>query len=265
MLMTNSYICIRHDFMRMLTRHNLSHDMPFIVIVAVICLLSVISPAYPQDTRVLFREDFNTLENWRPLYFPKIPRHSTYTVETNGSESFLKAESNTSASALIFKQEFNIYDYPKVRWRWKISNVYHDADPEKKSGDDYPIRVHIMFKYDPRTANTIDKVKYGIVRGLYGEYPPRSTLNYVWANGMEQKAIITSPYTDKAKLIALEKGKRKVGMWQDEEANIIQDYRGAFGADPPSIASIAIMNDSDNTGQQSVSYIDFIEVFKGDK
>ena len=80
-----------------------------------------------------------------------------------------------------------------------------------------------------------------------------------------RRAIITSPYTDKARLIALEKGNGKTGMWQDEEVNILQDYRRAFGTDPPSVASIAIMNDSDNTGQQSVSYIDFIEVFKGEK
>jgi hypothetical protein len=251
--------------MRMLTRHNLSHDMQFIVVVAITCLLSVISPAYPQSTGTLFREDFNTLENWRPLYFPKIPRHSTYTTETNGSESFLKAEGKASASALVYKQEFNVYDYPIVRWRWKVSNTFHNVDPEKKSGDDYPIRVYILFKYDPKIANTINRVKYGIAKRLYGEYPPHSTLNYVWANGVEQKAIITSPYTDKARLIALEKGNGKVGMWQDEEINILQDYKRAFGADPPSIASIAIMNDSDNTGQQSVSYIDFIEVFKGEK
>jgi hypothetical protein len=235
------------------------------VLVAVACTLLVINPVYPQSARVLFREEFNTLENWRPLYFQKISRHSTYTAEMNGSESFLKAESNASASGLVYNKEFNVYNYPIVRWRWKTGNVYHDADPEKKSGDDYPIRVYIMFKYDPKTSNTIDKVKYGIVKGLYGEYPPHSTLNYVWANRTEQKTVITSPYTDKAKLIALEKGNGRTGMWQDEEINILQDYKRAFGADPPSIASIAIMNDSDNTGQQSVSYIDFIEVFKDGK
>lgn len=251
--------------MRLLIRYNHSHGLPCAVFVAVVYILIIISPAYPQSVRVLFREDFNTLENWRPLYFPKILRHSTYTVETNGGEAFLKAESSGSASGLIYKQEFNVYDYPRVRWRWKINNVYADADPEKKSGDDYPVRVYIIFKYDPRTANTIDKVKYVIARELYGEYPPHSTLNYVWANSVEQKSVITSPYTDKARLIALEKGNRKAGMWQDEEVNILQDYRRAFGADPPSVASIAIMNDSDNTGQQAVSYIDFIEVFRDGK
>jgi hypothetical protein len=251
--------------MRLLTHYNLPHSMPFTVLAVFACIFFVIFPAYPQSTRVLFLEDFNTLENWRSLYFPKIPRHSTYTIETNLSESFVKAESNTSASAMVYKQEFSVYDYPIVRWKWKVNNVYNDADPEKKSGDDYPIRVYIMFKYDPKTAGVIDKVKYGIARILYGEYPPHSALNYVWASSAEQRAIVTSPYTDKAMMITLEKGNRKVGMWQDEEVNILQDYKKAFGTDPPSIASIAIMNDSDNTGQRSVSYIDFIEVFKGEK
>lgn len=251
--------------MRLAMFYNLSHGLLCAVFVAVTGMLFVVFPAWAQSARVLFREDFNTLENWRPLYFPKIPRHSTYKVETNGSESFLKAESGASASALVYKWEFNIYDYPRARWKWKISNVYLNADPEKKSGDDYPARVYIIFKYDPATANAVDKVKYGIARRLYGEYPPHSTLNYVWANSSEQKAIITSPYTDKARLISLEKGNRKAGVWQDEEINILQDYKRAFGADPPSVASIAIMNDSDNTGQQSVSYFDFIEVFESEK
>ena len=83
-------------------------------------LLLAVSSSHSQDAAILFREDFNNLKNWRPLYFPKISRHSTYTIETNGSESFLKAESNASASALVYKEDFNVYDYPRARWRWKI-------------------------------------------------------------------------------------------------------------------------------------------------
>jgi Ca2+-binding EF-hand superfamily protein len=56
-----------------------------------------------------------------------------------------------------------------------------------------------------------------------------------------------------------------VGTWQAEEVNILSDYKKAFGTSPPELASLAIMNDSDNTGQASVSYLDFIEVFRDDK
>jgi hypothetical protein len=31
---------------------------------------------------------------------------------------------------------------------------------------------------------------------------------------------------------------------------------------PPATASIAIMSDSDNTGEQAVSYIDYIKVYR---
>jgi hypothetical protein len=85
-------------------------------------------------------------------------------------------------------------------------------------------------------------------------------LNYVWASGPNADDMIVSPFTDKARMIALEKGPARVGQWVDETAGIIDDYRKAFGKDPPKTASIAIMNDSDNTGEAAVSYVEFIEV-----
>jgi hypothetical protein len=231
------------------------------MIVALVVMFLIVSPAHSGDSTVLLREDFSNLENWRIVHFPKVPQHSTYTIEKDGSESFLKAESKASASALVYKQEFNIHQYSRARWKWKVNNLYQNVSPEKKSGDDYPIRVCINFKYDPETADSLDKVKYGLARKLFGEYPPHSSLTYVWANSEGQKPIVTHPYTDRAKVIALEKGHKYLGIWKDEEINILQDYKRAFGTEPPPVASISIMNDSDDTGQGSVSYVDFIEVF----
>ncbi len=45
-----------------------------------------------------------------------------------------------------------------------------------------------------------------------------------------------------------------------EQRNILDDYRAAFDRDPPAIASLAVMNDSDNSKEKSVSYLDFIRV-----
>jgi hypothetical protein len=63
-------------------------------------------------------------------------------------------------------------------------------------------------------------------------------------------------------MILLQKGQSNVGKWQEEEINIVEDYREAFDRDPPDIASIAIMNDSDNTKGSSTSYVDYIMVFR---
>jgi hypothetical protein len=73
---------------------------------------------------------------------------------------------------------------------------------------------------------------------------------------------MASPYTEKAKIITLQRGKERVGTWQTEEVHILEDYRRVFGEDPPMAANLAVMNDSDNTGQGAVSYLDFIEVFR---
>jgi hypothetical protein len=236
-------------------------------LVSIILLFSLVSvvevpSCFARNKTVFLREDFNNLDNWRTVSVSSKPEHTRYTIEKSNDSSYLKAESNRSALALACKEEFNVYTYPKVRWRWKVSNVYQNANPETKEGDDYPIRLYVAFKYDSKTPSSIgQRLKYGLINTLYGEYPPQATLTYVWANSESQKPLITSPYSDTVKMVVLEKGAKKAGTWQEEEIDIIQDFKRAFGTDPPQMAGIAIMNDSDNTGQSSISYVDFIEVY----
>jgi hypothetical protein len=230
------------------------------VIIFLIALTA--TSALSNNRQVLFREEFKNLSNWEPLYFPKIKEHSTYTVVSEKGYSFLKTESRSSASAIVSRKTFNVFEYPRMRWKWKVDNVYTKGDIREKSGDDYPIRVYITFQYDPERASVGERLEYGIARALYGKYPPDSTLNYVWTGQEIAERIITSPYTDRAKIIILETGRSKVGDWVEETVNILDDYRAAFGKDPPQTAGIAIMNDSDNTGEMAVSYIEYIEVFK---
>jgi hypothetical protein len=230
------------------------------VLLILIILIGAAFHAYPRDEKAFFRDDFNNLENWHSLYFPQVSVHTTYTIESNEDEHYLKAEGHSSASALVYPKEFNVYEYPIVRWRWKVGNVYVNVDPETKAGDDYPLRIYIAFEYLPGKSSLFQKLENELVKSIYGVYPPQSTLEYVWANRDDQKAIIPSPHADTVRLIALEKGNRKAGTWQEEEIDIVRDYRRAFGVDPPPMAGMAIMNDSDNTGQKSTSYVDFIEV-----
>ena len=236
--------------------------MNIVKVVLVLLIFMSASLAAAAEKQILFREDFRSLDNWEPLFFPKIKKHSTYTIESVGKRSYLKAESQASASAIVYKKMFNVFEYPRARWRWRVDNVHTQGNPRDKAGDDYPIRVYVMFQYDPQKAEFTEKVSYGIAKTLYGKYPPHSTMNYVWTGHEIPERIITSPYTDKAKMIILEQGRNKVGMWVDETVNILEDYRKAFGKDPPAIAGIAVMNDSDNTGESAVSYLEYIEVFK---
>lgn len=233
----------------------------FTVLVAAIGILGPAAPC-AAEADVLFREDFSSLAAWRPLTFPKIARHSTYSVATNAdrSEYWLKAESDRSASGVVWKERYDVFAHPRLRWRWRVENIYQKGDASKKSGDDYPIRVYVIFQYDPATASAGKRFKYGFAKAVYGEYPPDSGLSYVWESRDNPAEYVVSPYTEAMMMFLKEKGAAKVGAWVEESADVLADYRRAFGKDPPRSASIAVMSDSDNTGERAVAFIDWIEV-----
>jgi hypothetical protein len=225
-------------------------------------ILLIANPAAAADSDIFFCENFDDLASWKLMEFPKIKRHSIYSIEKHGEESYLKAESSASASALYFNKTFNVYDYPRIKWRWRINKVYKKGDAEQKTGDDYPIRIFITFKYDPDRASYGDKIKHGIAKLVYDMDAPYRSLNYIWESRQHDTAVITSPYSPDAKMIILQAGNEYAGKWIQEDVDIIRDYRRAFGEDPPPAASIAIMNDSDDTGEGSVSYVDYIEAYR---
>ena len=236
----------------------------FVLLLPILTLLPP-TPASGAEPSVLFRENFASLALWEPLIFPKIKAHSTYTLVKEGGKSILKAESRASASAIVYRRTFDIYETPRIRWRWKVERLPDRGNPKEKTGDDYPIRVYVMFQYDPAHASVGERLIYNATRVLYDKYPPHSTLSYVWTGHEIPERIFTSPYTEKARIVVLEKGKRRVGQWVEESVNVLTDYRQAFGKDPPAIAGIAVMSDTDNTGGSAVAYLEFIEVGKDNR
>ena len=46
----------------------------------------------------------------------------------------------------------------------------------------------------------------------------------------------------------------RLNQWLSEERNIYEDYKKAFGQEPPMISGVAIMTDTDNTGETATAY-----------
>jgi hypothetical protein len=228
----------------------------------IIIALLLFSDVFAGERLIYFRDDFNSLENWTHCSFPNTVKESDYTIENSGEKPCLRAGSSGSASGLILNKRINVYEYPSIKWRWKVSNVYKKGEHGKKEGDDYPIRIYILFEYNPETATLIEKAKYELGKKIYGFYPPKSSIEYVWANTEDIPEIVPSPYNKSVRIFSIQKGKQNVGTWQEQERNILDDYRRVFNMDPPLFATIGIMNDSDNTGESSVSHVDYIEVFR---
>lgn len=201
---------------------------------------------------------------WKPLTFKKIPKQTEYVLVKEGEQVVVKAVSEASASGLTKEVAINPKDYPIVRWRWKVENLLQHSDVSRKDGDDYPARLYITFAYAPDHVSFGRKLKYKAGRALFGDIPI-GALNYIWETKTPVGTIVENAYTDFARMIVVESGPSRVGMWVEEERNIYEDFKKAFGEDPPLINGVAIMSDTDNTKERAVAFYGDIEFRKAAK
>jgi hypothetical protein len=63
-------------------------------------------------------------------------------------------------------------------------------------------------------------------------------------------------------MIVVESGGEKLSQWVSEGRNVHEDYIKAFGAEPPLVSGVAIMTDTDNTGESATAYYGDIQFTK---
>ncbi|KPA12108.1 hypothetical protein MHK_007684, partial [Candidatus Magnetomorum sp. HK-1] len=192
--------------------------------------------------------------NWEPLTFKKIKNHTKYQLVKIDGKIVVKAITKNSASGLIRKIDLDLREYPIIEWHWKIDNIYIKGNAKEKSGDDYPGRIYIAFKYDSTKVGFFEKVKFNAIKAIFGEYPPVASINYIWERSLPVGTIVENPYTQRVQMIVVDTGKEKLGQWITHTRNVLDDYRVAFGEDPPHISGVAIMSDSDNTNESATAY-----------
>jgi hypothetical protein len=193
------------------------------------------APLLRAEERGILVDDFEhgLRDGWREKSFHG---RTTYAVVPEGAGHALRSEAVGSASGLIFDVEFDPAEYPILTWRWKVENLVAASDPTRKAGDDYPARVYVIFPH--------------------WFFPKTRSLNYIWATDFPVEKPIPNPFTGNAVMIAVERGAEKVGRWVTERRDIVADFRAAFGEDPPQAGAIAVMTDTDQTGERAVAWYD---------
>lgn len=196
--------------------------------------------------------------NWTPITFSKIDTETSYRLVARpvrgDTTTVVEATSDGGASGLVRRKRIDPARHPLLTWQWKVSNVLDQGDATDKDGDDYPARLYLLFDYDPSNLGFFDRVKYRTLKTLGYDQIPTRALSYIWASRVEQGRILDNPYTDWVQMIPVESGPDRVGRWVREERNVAADYREAFGEDPPPIGGIAIMTDTDDTGESATAY-----------
>jgi hypothetical protein len=207
----------------------------------------------------------NTLPaDWKPRTFKNIERHTAYALVKDNDTVVVKAVAESSASGLVREIKINPKEYPIVEWRWKVSNILNKGDVHRKEGDDYPARIYTTFEYDASKLSFFEKAKYEMFRLVNGEYPPLAAINYIWESKAPIGTMVPNPYTNRVMMFVVESGEEKLNQWMSEKRNVYEDYKKAFGQEPPMISGVAIMTDTDNTGESAVAYYGDI-VFKKTK
>ena len=179
------------------------------------------------------------LDNYQGGLSPKWEKKSfkgetLYEVTQEDTLRCIKATSDSSASGLSYKINYDTNNYPILNWRWKVHHVLSNGNALKKEGDDYAARIYVVF---PSLV-----------------FWKTRTINYIWANKLPPGKAVTSPFTKNSIMIAVESGESKTGRWIEEKRNVFEDFRKHFRQDPPRVGAIAIMTDTDNTGEKAVAW-----------
>jgi hypothetical protein len=180
------------------------------------------------------------LNGWKSKSFKG---ETQYTFVKDGDTTVLKAYSKAAASGLFKKIKIDPKEYPVIRWSWKIDHTLKKEDAAKKNGDDFAARVYVIFPsiFFWRTKAII----------------------YVWSAKLPIGSSMRNPYSSNVIFVPVESGDEHAGKWVHEERNYFEDYRKLFGGDPPKLGAVAVMTDTDNTGEEATAWYGDIYLAQG--
>ncbi len=171
------------------------------------------------------------LTGWESKSFHGI---TDYTLIRDKGTMVVQATSRSAASGLVKKINFNPQKYRYLHWSWKIDHPIAAGDETTKTGDDYAARIYVVFS------------------GRF--FWQTKAINYIWANKLQKGQSIGNAYTASAMMVAVQSGPENRGRWLSEKRDILADYKKLFGTEPGAASAVAIMTDTDDTGERAIAW-----------
>jgi hypothetical protein len=185
-----------------------------------------------EQTLMVGRFSNGDLSSWQKKSFKGETR---YTFDDTSGQRALLANSQGAASGLYREIQVDLNRTPWLNWSWRVDKVLQGIDERDKTGDDYPARVYV------------------VVSGGSAFWKTRS-LVYVWSSQQPLGATWNNAFTDNARVMALRSGTQDAGRWVSEKRDIRADFQRLFGDTIDTIAAVALMTDTDNSGQQATAW-----------
>jgi hypothetical protein len=191
---------------------------------------------------------------WKPFRLTRFKKTTDYRLVSVEGSVALKATADASASGLRFDTRVDLHDFPWLTWTWKVPELNLKANNTLAQVEDSPARVVVIFEGGRERLPPAEQINYDLALALGGQELPYATLMYIWENRLPVGAVIAHHFTTRIKMIVAGNGGDDLGRWHRERVNVLEDYRRAFGEEPPRVRAIGVMSDSDNTGARSVAY-----------
>jgi len=191
---------------------------------------------------------------WKPVRLTRFKKATDYRLVPLEDTVALRATADSSASGLQFDTVVDLHEFPWLTWKWEVPGLNGKADNTLAHAEDSPARVIVVFEGGRERLPAAEQINYDLVKAMGGNELPYATMMYIWENTLPEGAIITHHFSTRIKMIVAGSGRKDLGRWHEERVNLLEDYRRAFGEEPPRVRAIGLMSDSDNTGERTVAY-----------
>lgn len=191
---------------------------------------------------------------WKPYRLARFKKITEYRLVQSEGAIVLQATADASASGIQHELHVDLHDFPWLAWRWKVPALNAKADNTIARVEDSPARVIVVFEGGRDRLSGAEQLNYDLAKAMTGNELPYATLMYIWENRLPAGALIPHSFTGRIKMIVAGSGNNHLGQWHGIRVNVLEDYRRAFGEEPPRVRAIGLMSDSDNTGEHTVAY-----------
>jgi hypothetical protein len=186
---------------------------------------------------------------WKHQPLSKLKRNTVYTREQEDGRTVLRAVADSSASLYVAPVKKEAGLPPILSWRWKTDALVPGADNREKKREDAPI---VAFDGDQSTLPEAEQQRFKRAKKLFGRDLPYAVLMYIWSDQVPVESVIPSAHTSQVKMLVVATGAGGLGSWQSVRRNIAEDYRRTYGSAPGRVLGVAVMTDTDNTGNKAV-------------
>ena len=160
---------------------------------------------------------------------------TSYSVGSNENGNYLKAIADNAASGLGKEIKIDLNKTPFINITWKIEKDIPGIDETAKKGHDFAARVFVIKKTGATALSN-------------------RAVNYVFSSNQDVGSNSPSPYTKKSVDNVLATTKTNLNEWVTVKANVKDDFKKFHNLDVNLLDGIAIMSDTDNSKQKSITY-----------